>query len=72
MGRPNAELFRLVRFAIRFPGWHVYQGDARPHIMRGANLGFFEVDTLTKKFRLATPEGRGWQADIKQAAANQA
>jgi hypothetical protein len=73
MGKPNAELFRLLRFVIRYPNeWHIFQGDARPHVMRGASLGFFHVDTLTKKFRLATPEGRNWQADVKQAAANQA
>jgi hypothetical protein len=56
MKAPNSELFRLLRFAIRYPGWHVYQGDAAPHIMRGANLEFFEVDTGAKRFRLATPE----------------
>jgi hypothetical protein len=56
MKAPNSELFRLLRFAIRYPGWHPYQGDAAPHVLRGYDLEFFEVDTKAKRFRLATPE----------------
>jgi hypothetical protein len=52
MGKPNAELFRLLRFAIRYPGWHVYQADARPHLKRGEALGLFEIDYVFCKFRL--------------------
>jgi len=50
--KPNSELFRLLRFAIRYPGWHVYQADARPHVQRGEALGLFEMDREKKKFRL--------------------
>jgi hypothetical protein len=59
MKAPNSELFRLLRFAIRYPGWHPYQGDAAPHIRRGTNLEFFEVDKRPgrePRFRLATPD----------------
>jgi hypothetical protein len=52
MKKPNAELFRLLRFAIRYPGWHVYQTDARPHVQRGEALGLFEMDRKAQKFRL--------------------
>ena len=63
MRAPNSELFRLVRFAIRFRGWHPFQTDARPHIQRAANLGLLEVDWDTRQFRLPEPEStQGAQA----------
>lgn len=53
MNKPNSELFRLVRFAIRYPnGWHTYSPDARKHIMRAVELDLLDVNTDTKQFRL--------------------
>lgn len=53
MNKPNSELFRLLRFAIKYPNsWHVYHTGMRKHIKRGVDLGFFERDIKTKQFRL--------------------
>jgi len=50
--KPNAELFRLLRFAIRYPGWHNFGSDARPHLKRGEALSLFEIDYALNRFRL--------------------
>ncbi len=55
MNRPNQELFRLLRYAIHYPGWHPFGKDAVKHIKRGSDLGFFDVNYAEKKFRLPTP-----------------
>jgi hypothetical protein len=44
MKKPNAELFRLLRLAIRYPGWHPCGPDATRHMVRGQQLGFFDVE----------------------------
>ena len=55
MKKPNSELFRLLRFAIKYPVWHTYDPSCTKHVMRGAKLDFFEVNTKTKQFRLWVP-----------------
>ncbi len=55
MKRPNQELFRILKFAIRFPGWHTYGSDVRKHVYRAEALGFLEVSKGTKQFRLSKP-----------------
>jgi hypothetical protein len=52
MKSPNSELFRLVRFAIQYRGWHSFGPDAREHVLRAAELGLLEVNVRTKQFRL--------------------
>ncbi|SRR5260221_14168620 len=56
MKKPNQELFRIVRFAIRFQGWHTYGADVRKHVYRAEQLGFLEVSRGTKQFRLLPPD----------------
>jgi hypothetical protein len=56
MKSPNSELFRLVRFAIRYRGWHTFGPDARKHVLRGAELGLLEVNMVTKQFRLPSED----------------
>ena len=56
MKKPNQELFRLLRFAIRFPGWHTYASDVRKHVYRAEQLGLLEVSRHTKQFKLLSPE----------------
>lgn len=56
MKKPNQELFRIVRFAIKFPGWHTYGSDVRKHVYRAGELGFLDVVRETKQFRLKLPE----------------
>lgn len=56
MRSPNQELFRLLRFAIRYANtWHHFGADARPHVKRGMELGVFAVDWKKREFTLATP-----------------
>jgi hypothetical protein len=62
MKAPNSELFRLLRFAIRFRGWSTYQDDARVHVIRGEALGFFEVDRRARRFRLLGGDGQVGEA----------
>jgi hypothetical protein len=50
--KPNSELFRLLRFAIRFPGWHNFDSFARTHLKRGEALGLLEIDYTLDRFRL--------------------
>lgn len=57
MKKPNSELFRLLRFAIRFPGWHSYAPDVRRHVKRAVELGLLE-DSGYKQFRLN--ENKDW------------
>lgn len=52
MKKSNSELFRLLRFAIKYPGWHTYAQDCRKHVLRGAELEFFDIKPETKQFRL--------------------
>jgi hypothetical protein len=52
MKAPNTELFRLVRFAIQYRGWHSYAPDMRSHLLRAERLGLLEVSKDTKQFRL--------------------
>jgi len=63
MKKPNQELFRLLRFAIRFPGWHSYDSSVAKHIKRAAALEFLEVDTKTKQFRLMPSQ---WAEDFRK------
>jgi len=54
--KPNQEMFRLLRFAIKYQdGWHHFGIQARPHVKRGQELGFFAVDWKKRQFTLATP-----------------
>lgn len=55
MKRPNSELFRIMRFAIHYPGWHTFAPDVRKHIKRASELGMLDVNWLTKQFRLPQP-----------------
>lgn len=52
MKKPNQELFRILRFAIRFPGWHSYASDVNKHVNRAEALGLLEVNRQTKQFKL--------------------
>lgn len=52
MKKPNQELFRLLRFAINYPHWQPYQKDAHKHILRGVELGFFEVRALDEQLKV--------------------
>ena len=56
MKSPNSEMFRLIRFAIRFRGWHSYGLTARKDLKRASDLGLLEVNWDTKQFRLTEPE----------------
>jgi hypothetical protein len=70
MKRPNQELFRLLRFAIHYPGWHLFQGDARKHIKRGAELGFFDVNYASKEFRLTQSMTTAGRALVSSPSTN--
>ncbi len=56
MKKPNQELFRILKFAIQYPGWHLYQSDVSRHVYRAARLGLFEVNRKSREFRLIQPE----------------
>lgn len=55
MKKPNQEMYRLIRFAIKYPGWHSYAPDVARHIRRAVELEFLEIDSKTKQFRLKPP-----------------
>lgn len=51
---------RLLRFAIRFRGWHNYGYD-KPTVRALASLerlGLIEIDRVTRQFILAKQEGK--------------
>jgi len=56
MKKPNQELFRILRFAIRYSGWHTYGSDVSKHVYRAARLGLLEVNRKERVFQLAQPE----------------
>ena len=55
MQKPNYELFRLVKFAMKYPGWHSYASSLTRHIKRAEGLGLLEVNRETKQFKLPSP-----------------
>lgn len=55
MKAPNTELFRLVRFAIKYPGWHSYDSTMTKHIKRAVELGLLEKSNNSRQFRLPLP-----------------
>jgi hypothetical protein len=58
MKKPNQELFRIIRFAISYSGWHTYAPDVSKHVYRAERLGFLEVSRKTKQFRLLRTESQ--------------
>ena len=59
MRKPNSELFRLLRFAIKYPGWHTYAPSMARHIKRAESLGLLEVSVENKQFKLPAPTYHG-------------
>ena len=55
MQKPNYELFRLVKFAMKYPGWHSYAPSMNRHIKRAESLGLLEVNFECKLFKLPSP-----------------
>jgi len=46
------EQARLLRFAIKYDGWHTYGGDAKRTLSQLEYHGLIEVSEKTKQFRL--------------------
>lgn len=51
----SKEQARLLRFAIRYPGWHSYGRDVQRVVDRLGGLGLLELSTISRQFRLARP-----------------
>jgi hypothetical protein len=60
--KPNQELFRLLKFAISYPGWHSFDSSMTKHVRRGSTLGFLEISD-TKQFRLRAPKHSDFSHD---------